>query len=137
MIISSCGDDLGWPRVVITGFGATLNGSGGGGSFCWTCWMCAGADGAVGADGADGAEGADGPDGADGADGADDPTDENLTLDNTCGTLGVTALEGADGALPPDNSQPTFLGQSQVCSSWLYIKPPVQLSCNAPPNTHT
>jgi len=35
------------------------------------------------------------------------------------------------------NSQPTFRGQSQVCRSCEYIKPPVQLSSSAPPKTHT
>jgi hypothetical protein len=66
-----------------------------------------------------------------------EPTDEKRTLDKTCGTLGVTALEGADGALTPAKSQPTLRGQSQVCNSWLYIRPPVQLSSRAPPKTQT
>jgi len=31
----------------------------------------------------------------------------------------------------------TLRGQSQVCRSLLYTRPCVQLSCRAPPNTHT
>lgn len=79
--------------------------------------------------------GADGPDGAEG--GAKEPTDENLTLEEICGTRGVTSLAGAVGALASATSQPTLRGQSHVCNSWLYIRPPVQLSSKAPPKTHT
>lgn len=119
--ISSCEKLLGWPLDVMTGLGEIRCWSGGGGRV-WICWMWAGADG---------------PEGPDGAVSGSGGNDENLILLET-GTRGVTSRAGAaTGAEISLTSQPTFLGQSHVCSSWLYISPPVQLSNKAPPKTQT